>query len=239
MPNSEANVFGLTSDLNDLRSLKHMRRASDILPISITSSSTRSTNLSELSPQTSSLTYIPYTPLFKSKSRFTTAAPTNVPSNMETTRPSRATRKQCESRIPFPDLYARMGLAHDPDKARSREQHILRILADEGFPIGERKWIRDTEAKERQRIIEKKIYCQARELYGYTHQLLELIVRRAVYYLMQGHLRRLRRSQANQQHLARQVMQPPQYSSTVTKDATEDATEEESKQFLSPGHGVA
>ncbi|KAK9468728.1 hypothetical protein V1512DRAFT_257762 [Lipomyces arxii] len=113
----------------------------------------------------------------------------------------RAPRKQSESRIPLPDLHARMGLGHDPDEARTREQHILSILQDQGFPLGERTWIRDTEEKDRRRMIDE-IYRQTRDLYGYDRPLLEVIVRRGAYYLMQGRLRRLRRSRRHDNHQA-------------------------------------
>ncbi|ODQ68825.1 hypothetical protein LIPSTDRAFT_7384, partial [Lipomyces starkeyi NRRL Y-11557] len=102
---------------------------------------------------------------------------------------------------------------------RSREQHILGILQDQGFPLGERTWIRDTEEKERRRIIEE-IYRQTRDLYGYERSLLEVIVRRGAYYLMQGRLRRLRRSKAHQQHLAGN-------NATVTMSEHEDDVGEE------------
>ncbi|KAK9450027.1 uncharacterized protein V1518DRAFT_415339 [Limtongia smithiae] len=111
---------------------------------------------------------------------------------------SRAPRKQSESRIPLPDLHARMGLAHDPDEARAREQHILGILKSQGFPLGERTWIRDTEEKERRVMIEE-IYKLTHSLYGYDRPLLEVIVRRGAYHYMQGRLRRIRRSKKQQQ----------------------------------------
>ncbi|KAK7206623.1 hypothetical protein BZA70DRAFT_274716 [Myxozyma melibiosi] len=133
-------------------------------------------------------------------------------------RPPRAPRKQSESRIPLPDLHARMGLAQDPDEARSREQHILGILQDQGFPLGERTWIRDTEEKERRRIIEE-IYKQTYELYGYERSLLEVIVRRGAYYLMQGRLRRLRRSKRHHANA-----NGTSSESSVTGDSGSEAT---------------
>ncbi|KAK9367267.1 hypothetical protein V1509DRAFT_640978 [Lipomyces kononenkoae] len=209
-----ANALGLGLDLTGaLRQQKRMRMASDISSFSDMSSVSSSTNSSELSTPMSSpsLAYSPGNPLFNPSSstvssaacspRLTTTLATEVPSTTTPPRPPRAPRKQSESRIPLPDLHARMGLAHDPDEARSREQHILSILQDQGFPLGERTWIRDTEEKERRRIIEE-IYRQTRDLYGYERSLLEVIVRRGAYYLMQGRLRRLRRSKAHQQHLA-------------------------------------
>ncbi|KAJ8103023.1 hypothetical protein POJ06DRAFT_265883 [Lipomyces tetrasporus] len=208
-----ANALGLGLDLaGAMRPQKRMRMASDISSLSDLSSVSSSANSSELSTPMSSpsLTYSPGNPLFNGSStvssiagspKLTTAMATGVPSSTTPARPPRAPRKQSESRIPLPDLHARMGLAHDPDEARSREQHILGILQDQGFPLGERTWIRDTEEKDRRRIIEE-IYRQTRDLYGYERSLLEVIVRRGAYYLMQGRLRRLRRSKAHQQHLS-------------------------------------
>lgn len=139
-------------------------------------------------------------------------------------RPPRAPRKQSESRIPLPDLHARMGLAHDPDEARSREQHILGILQDQGFPLGERTWIRDTEEKERRRIIEE-IYRQTHELYGYERSLLEVIVRRGAYYLMQGRLRRLRRLRRSKR--GNSSLDGSAYESGATGESGSDSIAEE------------
>lgn len=105
---------------------------------------------------------------------------------------SAAMRKQSESRISLPSLYIRMGLGHDHDTARTREQRILGILREEGFMLGERTWIRDTTENERNRIIDE-IYNQTHAEYGYGKDLIEVIVRRGSYYLMQGRLRRIRR----------------------------------------------
>lgn len=105
---------------------------------------------------------------------------------------SKPIRKQSESRISLPELYQRMGLGHDHDTARSREQRILTILKKEGFRLGERTWIRDTSEKERRRMI-NEIYRQTYPDYHYSKELIEVIVRRGSYYLMQGRLRRIRR----------------------------------------------
>ncbi|KAK9324754.1 hypothetical protein V1517DRAFT_316209 [Lipomyces orientalis] len=231
-----ANALGLGLDLaGAMRPQKRMRMGSDISSLSDMSSVSSSTNSSELSTPMSSpsLTYSPGNPLFNGGStvssvagspRLTTVMATEVPSSTTPARPPRAPRKQSESRIPLPDLHARMGLAHDPDEARSREQHILGILQDQGFPLGERTWIRDTEEKERRRIIEE-IYRQTRDLYGYERSLLEVIVRRGAYYLMQGRLRRLRRSKAHQQHLA--GSNATATTATATSEHEDDVAEEE------------
>lgn len=105
---------------------------------------------------------------------------------------SKPIRKQSESRISLPELYQRMGLGHDHNTARSREQRILTILKKEGFRLGERTWIRDTSEKERRRMIDE-IYRQTYPDYHYSKELIEVIVRRGSYYLMQGRLRRIRR----------------------------------------------
>lgn len=106
---------------------------------------------------------------------------------------SKPLRKQSESRISLPELYIRMGLGHDHEEARTREQRILTILRSEGFKLGEQTWIRDTTENDRRRII-GEIYEQTYAEYRYSRELIEVIVRRGSYYLMQGRLRRIRRS---------------------------------------------
>lgn len=101
-------------------------------------------------------------------------------------------KRQSESRLSLPELYQRMGLGHDHDKAHIREQKILNILRQQGFKLGEMTWIRDTTAEMRAAII-SEIYRQTYEEYGYSRALLEVIVRRGSYYMMQGRLRRIRR----------------------------------------------
>ncbi|CAN6637537.1 hypothetical protein TRVA0_016S01662 [Trichomonascus vanleenenianus] len=105
-------------------------------------------------------------------------------------------RKQSESRISLPELYQRMGLEHDHEEARHREQRVLQILRQQGFQLGERTWIRDTTEVDRRNIIDE-IYNQTYNDYGYSKELIEVIIRRGSYYLMQGRLRRLRRASAS------------------------------------------
>jgi hypothetical protein len=119
---------------------------------------------------------------------------------------NKSLRKQSESRISLPELYQRMGLGHNHEEARTREQKILNILRQQGFKLGEKTWIRDTTDQVRTAIIQE-IYRQTFADYGYSKELLEVIVRRGSYYMMQGRLRRIRRSkkaqQANQARQAR------------------------------------
>lgn len=115
-------------------------------------------------------------------------------------------RKQSESRLSLPELYIRMGLGHDHEEARIREQRVLGILRAEGFKLGERTWIRDTTENERKRIIDE-IYTQTYADYKYSKEMIEVIVRRGSYYLMQGRLRRIRRGKKAMQNSANRRQQ--------------------------------
>lgn len=100
-------------------------------------------------------------------------------------------RNRSISKMPLTKLYAMMGLENDPVKAKWREECILDIVRNEGFDVGNQTWIRDTEDSTRKRII-GSIYRQTRE-FGYTCELLEIIVRRGTYARMQSKLRQRRR----------------------------------------------
>lgn len=120
------------------------------------------------------------------------ASPNDDDSQFDNDKPTAGLRKQSESRIALPELYKRMGLGDNHDEARVREQRILNILRREGFQLGEQTWIRDTTEQERKRIIDT-IVNETRPDYGYPRELIEVVVRRGSYYLMQGRLRRIRR----------------------------------------------
>uniref|UniRef100_A0A060THW9 ARAD1D34650p n=1 Tax=Blastobotrys adeninivorans TaxID=409370 RepID=A0A060THW9_BLAAD len=127
-------------------------------------------------------------------------------------------RRKSESRISLPELYERMGLKHDHKEASKREQRVLSLLKSQGFRLGEQTWIRDTSEADRRAIIDY-IHSQTYQEYGYSKQLIEVIIRRGSYYLMQGRLRRIRRAtrrhQLQLQHQEQQQLQhkqPHQYS---------------------------
>lgn len=101
-------------------------------------------------------------------------------------------RKQSESRLSLPLLYNRMGLSNNHELARVREHRVLSLLRSQGFKLGEQTWIRDTKEHERKRIIDY-IWNETKEEFNYDKELIEVIVRRGSYYLMQGRLRRIRR----------------------------------------------
>ncbi|KAA8909739.1 hypothetical protein TRICI_004388 [Trichomonascus ciferrii] len=105
---------------------------------------------------------------------------------------SRTPRKPSDTRITLPELYERMGLGDNHTEARKREQRILELLRESGFKLGEQTWVRDTQEADRKKIIEE-LYSVTYPEYGYSKELIELIVRRGCYYVMQGRLRKLRK----------------------------------------------
>lgn len=86
-----------------------------------------------------------------------------------------------------------MGLSHDPEEARNRENRVLSLLKSRGFKLGEQTWIRDTTPAVRQEIVDF-IHASTVQEYGYSKYMIEVVIRRACYHLMQGRLRRIRRA---------------------------------------------
>ncbi|CCF59529.1 hypothetical protein KAFR_0H01190 [Kazachstania africana CBS 2517] len=82
-----------------------------------------------------------------------------------------------------------------PQEALKRERYILDIFQNElHYPLGYKTWIRDTDKVERAELIEK-LYDRVKSKYPeYDHNILETIIRRATYYMMQSRLRRERRA---------------------------------------------
>ncbi|VEU22790.1 DEKNAAC103876 [Brettanomyces naardenensis] len=100
-----------------------------------------------------------------------------------------------DSRLSLAQLAVVLDLSGDVKETSKREKQILSVLREElGFPLGEKTWIRDTPAKERDRFLDE-LYMRVEERYkyGYSRDTLSVVVRRASYYLMQGRLRRERR----------------------------------------------
>lgn len=101
-------------------------------------------------------------------------------------------RNRSISKMPLSDLYSRMGLANDHEEAKSREERIMNIVRREGFEVGHRTWIRDTDEDLRRRIIDE-LHRQTVRQYRYSKKTLEIIVRRGTYARMQSRLRQVRR----------------------------------------------
>lgn len=100
-----------------------------------------------------------------------------------------------DSRLSLAQLAVVLGLGKDVKETSKREKEVLSILRNDlGFPLGEKTWIRDTPVKERDRLLDELVVCtEMRYHYGYSREILSVVVRRASYYLMQGRLRRERR----------------------------------------------
>ncbi|KAI0465091.1 hypothetical protein LJB42_000310 [Komagataella kurtzmanii] len=105
-------------------------------------------------------------------------------------------KKISDSRLSLPELSKILNLANNQKEASVREKNILNILQTTlGFPLGLKTWIRDTSSQERDALIDQ-LYVNVQENYnyGYSKEILEIIIRRASYYMMQGRLRRERRA---------------------------------------------
>ncbi|KAG5357924.1 hypothetical protein CJU89_4413 [Yarrowia sp. B02] len=124
---------------------------------------------------------------------------TTSPSDYDTPHASSVARKQPESRMSQPELFSRMGLSHDPEEARNRENRVLSLLKSRGFKLGEQTWIRDTTPAVRQEIVDF-IHASTVQEYGYSKYMIEVVIRRACYHLMQGRLRRIRRARKSKQN---------------------------------------
>ncbi|ANZ73253.1 BA75_01398T0 [Komagataella pastoris] len=105
-------------------------------------------------------------------------------------------KKISDSRLSLPELSKILNLANNQKEASIREKNILNILQTTlGFPLGLKTWIRDTSSQERDALIDQLyINVQQNYNYGYSKEILEIIIRRASYYMMQGRLRRERRA---------------------------------------------
>lgn len=122
------------------------------------------------------------------------------------------------SRISLPKLYALMNLSHNPDLANQRINTILQLLEAQGFLLTKQTWIRDTTKQQRQRII-RHIRDTTFAEFGYTEELIEIVIKRNSYYLMQGKLRKIRRRKKkmeNQEKKKKLILS----SSTTTTTAT-------------------
>ncbi|SMN20351.1 similar to Saccharomyces cerevisiae YBL029W Non-essential protein of unknown function [Maudiozyma saulgeensis] len=82
-----------------------------------------------------------------------------------------------------------------PEEALQREKYILHIFEHElHYPLGYKTWIRDTDKTERIELI-NNLYDRVKSRYpDYNPEILETIIRRATYYMMQSRLRRERRA---------------------------------------------
>lgn len=105
-------------------------------------------------------------------------------------------KKVSDSRLSAQGL-AQVLRLDSPVEALKRERYILDIFENElHYPLGYKTWVRDTKKEYRTKLIDE-LHDRVKEKYPeYDHHVLETIIRRATYYMMQSRLRRERRAKA-------------------------------------------
>ncbi|KAL3241040.1 uncharacterized protein RNJ42_03132 [Nakaseomyces bracarensis] len=103
-------------------------------------------------------------------------------------------RKCSDARLSAIGLAKKLNLS-TPQEALEREKYILDIFQHElNYPLGYKTWIRDTDKETRTYLIEE-LHSRVKDKYPeYDHNILETIIRRATYSMMQSRLRRERRA---------------------------------------------
>ncbi|QLL32889.1 hypothetical protein HG536_0D04110 [Torulaspora globosa] len=105
-------------------------------------------------------------------------------------------KKVSDSRLSAQGL-AKVLKLDSPEEALKRERYILDIFENElHYPLGYKTWVRDTFKDYRVKLIDQ-LHERVKHKYPeYDHAVLETIIRRATYYMMQSRLRRERRARA-------------------------------------------
>lgn len=105
-------------------------------------------------------------------------------------------KKVSDSRLSAQGL-AQVLQLDSPEEALKRERYILDIFENElHYPLGYKTWVRDTSKEYRIKLIDE-LYDRVKGKYPeYDRSVLETIIRRATYYMMQSRLRRERRAKA-------------------------------------------
>lgn len=103
-------------------------------------------------------------------------------------------RKCSDARLSAIGLAKKLNLS-TPQEALEREKYILDIFQNElKYPLGYKTWIRDTDKETRTYLVEE-LHNRVKDRYPeYDHNILETIIRRATYSMMQSRLRRERRA---------------------------------------------
>ncbi|QHS71538.1 uncharacterized protein SPAR_B00770 [Saccharomyces paradoxus] len=106
---------------------------------------------------------------------------------------SSESKKISDSRLSAEGLAKVLNL-ESPEEALKRERFILGIFQNElNYPLGYKTWIRDTTKEYRTNLI-NQLHERVRVKYPeYNQSILETIIRRGTYYMMQSRLRRERR----------------------------------------------
>lgn len=109
---------------------------------------------------------------------------------------SEQNKRVSDSRLSAQGLAQVLNL-NSPEEALKRERYILDIFENDlHYPLGYKTWVRDTSKEYRVKLIQE-LHDRVKERYPeYDHSVLETIIRRATYYMMQSRLRRERRAKA-------------------------------------------
>lgn len=109
---------------------------------------------------------------------------------------SEQNKRVSDSRLSAQGLAQVLNL-NSPEEALKRERYILDIFENDlHYPLGYKTWVRDTSKDYRVKLIQE-LHDRVKERYPeYDHSVLETIIRRATYYMMQSRLRRERRAKA-------------------------------------------
>lgn len=105
-------------------------------------------------------------------------------------------KKVSDSRLSAQGLAEVLNL-DSAEEALRRERYILDIFENElHYPLGYKTWVRDTSKEYRSKLL-NALHERVQVKYPeYDHNVLETVIRRATYYMMQSRLRRERRAKA-------------------------------------------
>ncbi|SCU94506.1 LANO_0E06986g1_1 [Lachancea nothofagi CBS 11611] len=107
-------------------------------------------------------------------------------------------RKVSDSRLSAQGLAEVLNL-NSAEEALRRERFILDIFERElHYPLGYKTWVRDTSKEYRTQLLDQLYHRVIQTYPEYDKPVLETIIRRATYYMMQSRLRRERRAKAKQ-----------------------------------------
>ncbi|CAG99595.1 uncharacterized protein KLLA0_E12409g [Kluyveromyces lactis] len=124
------------------------------------------------------------------------ASPCGNPNSQSGSISSNSSKKVSDSRLSARGLAEVLNLS-SPAEALYREKFILDIFEKElHYPLGYKTWVRGTTKEYRTRIL-YQLHQRVKTRYPeYDEKVLEIIIRRATYYMMQSRLRRERRARA-------------------------------------------
>ncbi|KAL2706734.1 hypothetical protein KLU848_4668 [Kluyveromyces marxianus] len=165
-----------------------------------------------------------------SKPQQTTPPPSegSMTSSSTSSSPASGAKKVSDSRLSARGLAQVLNL-DSPAEALCREKFILDIFEKElHYPLGYKTWVRGTTKEYRAKIL-YQLHERVKVKYPeYDEKVLETIIRRATYYMMQSRLRRERRAKAKANKQQQQQQRGKASSKTKAVVAQESYSEPES-----------